>query len=49
MNAPRLEQLLRNAEPPVIARIVDDRVAIDLRTVSENDEKELLEILSGIG
>ncbi len=43
--APRLEQLLRNAEPPVITRIVDDRVMIDLRTVSNTDEKELFEIL----
>lgn len=46
MKAPRLEQLLRNADPPVIARIVDDRVMIDLRTVSENDEKVLFKILS---
>jgi hypothetical protein len=31
--------------PPVIARIVDDRVMIDLRTVSESDEAELVNIL----
>ncbi len=48
MKAPRLEQLLRNADPPVITRIVDDRVMIDLRTVSERDEKELFEILGSI-
>lgn len=43
--APRLEQLLRNSTPPVITRIVNDRVMIDLRTVSQNDETELLDIL----
>jgi len=48
MKAPRLEQLFRNADPPVITRIVDDLVMIDLRTVSERDEKELFEILCGI-
>jgi seryl-tRNA(Sec) selenium transferase len=32
---------LRRAAPPVIARIVDDRVLLDLRTVSENEEPDL--------
>ncbi|MEQ1646616.1 MAG: L-seryl-tRNA(Sec) selenium transferase, partial [Pyrinomonadaceae bacterium] len=36
-----LEQNLRLARPPVIARITDDRVVIDLRTVTVSDEKEL--------
>ncbi len=45
MKAPRLEQLLRNSDPPVIARIVDDRVMIDMRTVSEAEESELLEAM----
>lgn len=48
MPAVRLEQLLRNSAPPIIARIVDDKVLIDLRTVSENEELELSEILSRI-
>ncbi|MEP6786897.1 MAG: L-seryl-tRNA(Sec) selenium transferase [Acidobacteriota bacterium] len=48
IKAPRLEQLLRNSTPPVIARIVDDKVLIDLRTVSERDEAELLEILASV-
>lgn len=39
---PRLEQQLRNANPPVIARIENDRVMIDLRTVSEVEETPLL-------
>ena len=44
----RLEQRLRASDPPVIARIVDDRVMIDLRTVSESEEPKLLEILASI-
>lgn len=44
--AGRLEQLLRMSDPPVITRIVDDRVVIDLRTVAESEEDELLEILT---
>lgn len=40
-----LEQKLRASKPPVIARILEDKVLIDLRTVSENEEGELLEIL----
>ncbi len=42
----RLERLLRMSDPPVITRIVDDRVVIDLRTVAESEEEELLEILT---
>jgi L-seryl-tRNA(Ser) seleniumtransferase len=43
--AVRLEQLLREARPPVIARIVDDRVVLDLRTIAEDEESELLDAL----
>lgn len=42
----RLEEILRFSKPPVIARILEDKVLIDLRTVSETEEFELLEILS---
>ena len=45
----RFEKLLRAAEPPIIARIVDDHVVVDLRTVAEADELKLLEILIGLG
>jgi L-seryl-tRNA(Ser) seleniumtransferase len=48
-NAQRLEQMFRNAEPPVITRIVDDRVMIDLRTVSNIEEEELFEIAGHLG
>ncbi len=42
----RLEQLLRDSVPPVIARIADDRVMIDLRTVSNVDEGHLIEAIA---
>ncbi|PYS99469.1 MAG: L-seryl-tRNA(Sec) selenium transferase [Acidobacteria bacterium] len=40
-----IEKLFRSAETPVIARIENDRVLIDLRTVDEREEELLLEIL----
>jgi L-seryl-tRNA(Ser) seleniumtransferase len=46
LSADELEEKLRASDPPVIARIENDRVVLDLRTVSE--EEELLEILSEI-
>src|SRR5215204_16293 len=42
----KLEEHLRASNPPVIARILDDKVLLDLRTVSESEEGELLEILT---
>ncbi len=39
---------VRFAATPVITRIVDDRVLIDLRTVSEAEEDELIEGLGAI-
>jgi len=48
IKTPRLEQMLRNSAPPVITRIVEDRVLIDLRTVSESDEPELIKILTSV-
>ena len=44
----RLEQDLRFSKPPVITRILEDKVLIDLRTISESEESELLEILAKI-
>lgn len=43
-----VEAALRRAETPVITRIVDDRVAIDLRTVETNDEAELIAALKNL-
>lgn len=48
LSAAAIESRLRAASPPVIARIEDDRVLIDLRTVPETDEPELLAILSAL-
>ncbi len=44
----RLEENLRFSKPPVIARILDDKILIDLRTVSVDEESELLEILADL-
>ena len=41
MTANQIETGLRLSEPPVIARIVDDRVMLDLRTVAESEESEV--------
>jgi len=46
VSAVKLEQNLRNSR--VIARILEDEVLIDLRTVSESEEAKLLEILEKI-
>lgn len=42
LTADQIEQKLRFATPPVIARIADDLVLLDLRTVSPGEEAELL-------
>jgi L-seryl-tRNA(Ser) seleniumtransferase len=45
MDASELEEKLRANDPPVVARIVDDQLVLDLRTVSAEGERELLEAL----
>jgi L-seryl-tRNA(Ser) seleniumtransferase len=45
MTAASLEAHLRTLATPIIARIVDDRVALDLRTVPEETEAELETLL----
>lgn len=49
LSASRIEFALRNAKTPVIARVVDDKVMIDLRTVSEDDEAEILKAFETFG
>ena len=44
-SADALETRLRQLDPPVIARIADDRVIIDLRTVDPKDDNELAGVL----
>ncbi|HEX7173929.1 MAG TPA: L-seryl-tRNA(Sec) selenium transferase [Pyrinomonadaceae bacterium] len=46
LSADALEEALRHARPPVIARILDGRVALDLRTVAEDEEAELLDAVA---
>lgn len=41
LTASQIELALRLSTPPVIARIIDDSVLLDLRTVAEQDEVEL--------
>jgi L-seryl-tRNA(Ser) seleniumtransferase len=48
VSASALEQLLRRSDPPIISRIVDDRVVLDLRTVTDSEEEELLNALCRI-
>jgi L-seryl-tRNA(Ser) seleniumtransferase len=45
-HASRLERELRLGEPPVIARILDDQVVIDLRAVSPEDGDLLLDLIA---
>jgi L-seryl-tRNA(Ser) seleniumtransferase len=44
MTADRIEQHLRALDPPVIARIQDDRVVMDLRTVAPREDSSLASI-----
>jgi L-seryl-tRNA(Ser) seleniumtransferase len=39
------EEKLRRSDPTVVTRVFKDRVVLDLRTVSDKEESELLEIL----
>ncbi|CAN5629123.1 L-seryl-tRNA(Sec) selenium transferase [soil metagenome] len=48
LSAVQIEQNLRESKPPVIGRILEDKFLLDLRTVFEDEEIKLLEILSGI-
>jgi L-seryl-tRNA(Ser) seleniumtransferase len=44
-SASGLEQQLRNSTPPVVARIADDKVLLDLRTVASEDLPALITAL----
>jgi L-seryl-tRNA(Ser) seleniumtransferase len=46
-DARAMERALRRADPPVIARIQDDRLFVDLRTVFPREEAELAAALAG--
>jgi L-seryl-tRNA(Ser) seleniumtransferase len=44
----QIEQNLRQCQPPIIVRILDDRVVIDLRTVAESEEAHLEQALESL-
>lgn len=44
-SAPRLEQRLRHGDPPVIARLDQGRVLLDLRTVPPAQDADLLDLV----
>jgi len=45
ISATDLERRLRNSTPPVIVRIKENEVLLDLRTVAKEEEKALIQIL----
>jgi L-seryl-tRNA(Ser) seleniumtransferase len=45
MSAGSLEQRLRSGAPPIITRIMEEMVLIDLRTVAEDEEASLIDAL----
>jgi L-seryl-tRNA(Ser) seleniumtransferase len=45
LTAEQIESHLRSLDPPLIARIVNDRVVLDLRTVASGDDTLLLTLL----
>jgi L-seryl-tRNA(Ser) seleniumtransferase len=49
LSADEVELKLRLFSPPVIARIADELVLIDLRTVDTREEPDLLRALTSVG
>lgn len=48
LSATQIEEKLRFSQPPIITRILEDKTAIDLRTVFEDEEDTILNVLSEI-
>jgi L-seryl-tRNA(Ser) seleniumtransferase len=48
-SAQELERLLRQNSPPIVARVEQDALLFDLRTVFEDQDEELLRALEAIG
>jgi L-seryl-tRNA(Ser) seleniumtransferase len=48
LSASRLEAFLRAATPPVIARIEDDRVILDPRTLQEGEAAIIVDAMANI-
>ncbi len=49
LSANQLEKQLRLHQPPILVRIANDRLSIDLRTVLEGEEEEIAAALGRIG
>ena len=49
MSADQIEEHLRSLEPPIIGRIHDDRLTLDLRTVSSDEQALLVTLLRADG
>ena len=48
MSAGEIERRLRRSHPPVIVRIIEDLVVLDLRTISADEDKELMDALQSL-
>lgn len=48
LSADALEARLRQSRPPIIARILENRVVLDLRTVEPTEEPEIIEALAAL-
>jgi L-seryl-tRNA(Ser) seleniumtransferase len=48
LSADALEEALRRLNPPIISRISEDKVVLDLRTVAPDEEAALLEALTAL-
>ena len=48
LSADELERRLRSHAPPIVGRIAQDKVLIDLRTVFEDEEQVLIEALKSV-
>ncbi|HEX8475482.1 MAG TPA: L-seryl-tRNA(Sec) selenium transferase [Pyrinomonadaceae bacterium] len=48
LSADALEATLRRRHTPVVARILDERVVLDLRTVAADEETELLDAIAAV-
>jgi L-seryl-tRNA(Ser) seleniumtransferase len=46
LSANEFEKRLRLSDPAVIGRVADGRVLLDLRTVTEGEESEMLQVLT---
>ena len=41
-----LERRLRNSEPPIVARVKEDMLLLDVRTLSYEDMEDIIKVIS---